>query len=132
MQFLTAIKHFEIKMFLLFLLAIADLIHPLSNNRSSIGMIGCSLSFALTFVVALMVQEQVQLNEGCLFRLNIDADWVETEVIAIGCRLMNRALPEGDGEAAPTEDGDAGSRDTQPAEEFKEVRRVCFLRCSVL
>ena len=36
MQFLTAIKHFEIWIFLLFLLAIADLmIHPLSNNRSS-------------------------------------------------------------------------------------------------
>ena len=28
---------------MLFLLAIADLIHPLSNNRSSIGMIGCLL-----------------------------------------------------------------------------------------
>ena len=41
MQILTAIKHFEIYICLLFLLAIADLIHPLSNNRSSIGMIGC-------------------------------------------------------------------------------------------
>ena len=41
MQFLTVIKYFEIQIFMLFLLAIADLIHTLSNNRSSIGMIGC-------------------------------------------------------------------------------------------
>ena len=34
-------KYFEIQIFMLFLHAIADLIHPLSNNRSSIGMLGC-------------------------------------------------------------------------------------------
>ena len=41
MQFLTAMKYFGILIFMLFLLAIADLTHPLYNNRSSIGMIGC-------------------------------------------------------------------------------------------
>ena len=56
MQFLTAIKHFEIQIILLFLLAIADLIHPLSNNRSSIGMIGCSMEGRCSKSVAPVAQ----------------------------------------------------------------------------
>ena len=40
-NFLTAIKYFRKKIFPPFLVAIADLTHPLSNNRSSIRIIGC-------------------------------------------------------------------------------------------
>ena len=72
----------------------------------------------------LPLQEQVQLNEGCLFRLNIDSDWVETEVVAIECRLLNRALPEGGDALAPTEEGDVRSRDRTPEGDLKEVRGV--------
>ena len=42
-NFLTAIKYFRKWIFPHFLVAIADLTHPLSNNRSSIRIIGCSL-----------------------------------------------------------------------------------------
>ena len=40
-NFLTAIKYFWKQIFPHFLVAIADLTHPLSNNRSSIRIIGC-------------------------------------------------------------------------------------------
>ena len=40
-NFLTAIKYFRKYIFPHFLVAIADLAHPLSNNRSSIRIIGC-------------------------------------------------------------------------------------------
>lgn len=44
----------------------------------------------------------MQLNEGCLFRVHIDADWLETDVIAIEFRLLTATLPEN--EPAPTEE----------------------------
>lgn len=66
----------------------------------------------------------MQLNEGCLFRLNIDSDWVETEVVAVECRLLNRAFPEGGDALAPTEEGDVRSRDRTPEGDLKEVRGV--------
>lgn len=43
----------------------------------------------------------MQLNEGCVFRLNIDADWLETDVIAIEFRLLSRVLPDEDPHAKP-------------------------------
>ena len=43
-DFLKVMKYLGKYIFLhYFLVAIADLTHPLSNNRSSIGMIGCLL-----------------------------------------------------------------------------------------
>ena len=42
-NFLTAIKYFRKYIFPHFLVAIADLTHPLSNDRSSIRIIGCYL-----------------------------------------------------------------------------------------
>lgn len=44
----------------------------------------------------------MQLNEGCLFRVHVDADWLETDVIAIEFRLLTTSLPEN--EPAPTEE----------------------------
>lgn len=71
-----------------------------------------------------MEQEEVQLNEGCLFRVHIDADWVETDVIAIEFRLLTTPLPEND---APTEDviapaGNTVTPDKKPIT-LKEVGR---------
>lgn len=38
----------------------------------------------------------MQLNEGSLFRIHIDADWLETDVIVLEFRLMSRTLPDGE------------------------------------
>ena len=71
-------------------------------------------------------QEQVQLNEGCLFRIHMDADWLETDVIAIEFRLLSRSLPDHE---VPTEEG--GGKDKQP-EPLKEVRRIKEISLSMM
>ena len=45
--------------FLIFLHAIADFIHPLSNNRSSFGMIGCC---AVVWSAAIIVFQNMNYN----------------------------------------------------------------------
>ena len=76
MQFLTAIKHFEIYFFLLFLLAIVYLIHPLSNNRSPLGLIGCykfaGALLALASKVAIGEGVAVEVLMGTTVRSNKD------------------------------------------------------------
>ena len=66
-------------------------------------------------------QEQVQLNEGCLFRIHMDADWLETDVIAIEFRLLSRSLPDHE---VPTEE--TGGAKDKPPEPLKEVRILCM------
>lgn len=63
----------------------------------------------------------MQLNEGCLFHVHIDADWLETDIIAIEFRLLSAPLPEN--EPAPTEETSptaAPPQETAPAK-LKEV-----------
>lgn len=64
----------------------------------------------------------MHLNEGCLFRVHLDADWLETDVIAIEFRLLTTPLPDTD--AAPTEEtpADSSSSPEKNPEKLKEVR----------
>ena len=62
MQFLTAIKYFEIQIFMLFLLAIADLIYTRSNNRSSIGMIGCFLLYFPEYLQQALASRLIKIS----------------------------------------------------------------------
>lgn len=82
------------------------------------------------FPSCLTEQEQVQLNEGCLFRVHIDADWLETDVIAIEFRLLTAPLPEN--EPAPTEETSPTAvppQEPTPAK-LKEVCLTCSCRAS--
>lgn len=66
----------------------------------------------------------MQLNEGCLFRVHVDADWLETDVIAIEFRLLNTPLPEN--EAAPTEETSPKSGPPEIAAPGT-LKEVCFV-----
>lgn len=65
------------------------------------------------------LKEKVQFNEGCLFRIHVDADWLETDVVAIEFRLMSRHLPDTD---APTECEAPSSGQDKGSDSLKEVR----------
>lgn len=54
----------------------------------------------------------MQLNEGCLFRVHIDADWLETDIIAIEFRLMSTPVPESE---QPASGEETNSKDTGAA-----------------
>ncbi|CAN0053715.1 unnamed protein product, partial [Ectocarpus sp. 6 AP-2014] len=97
------------------------------DQRGSSGISAAGLpSYTSSLLPIRFTNEEVQLNEGCLFRVHIDADWVETDVIAIEFRLLTTPLPDND--AAPTEDVIAAAGATVTPEKkpitLKEVGKV--------
>lgn len=62
----------------------------------------------------------MQLSEGASFRIHLDADWLETDVITVEFRLMYRALPEGN-EDPNVHNNVAPSEEAPPPEPLKEV-----------
>eukprot|EP00903_Cladosiphon_okamuranus_P007841 g7586.t1 len=104
------------------------LVHPVEGDADQRGASGISAaglpSYTSSLLTIRFTNEQVQLNEGCLFRVHIDADWLETDIIAIEFRLLTAPLPEN--EPAPTEE--TSPRAATPPEptsaKLKEVGKV--------
>lgn len=69
-----------------------------------------------------LIQEKVQLSEGTSFRIHLDADWLETDVIIVEFRLMYRPLP--DSTSSGVESDPAPSEETPPPEALKQVHKV--------
>lgn len=86
---------------------------------------GCRLRLGCNAVVRWRPpcpQEHVQLSEGASFRINVDADWLETDVISVEFRLLCRPLPDTDPNASSPPGGNpAPSEEEGPQDAMKEV-----------
>ena len=76
MNFLAAIKYFRKKIFPHFLVAIADLTHPLSNYRSSIRIIGCFKGVANTLADGIFRWDRDSISAK-LASFRPDVNWQE-------------------------------------------------------
>lgn len=66
-------------------------------------------------------QEHVELSEGASFRISVDADWLETDMISIEFRLLCRPLPDHDPIASPHRRRSSVSEEETSQECMKEV-----------
>ncbi|CAM9364735.1 unnamed protein product [Scytosiphon promiscuus] len=104
------------------------LVNPVEGDVEQRGSSGISTTGLPSYKSSLLpirfTNERVHLNEGCLFRVHLDADWLETDVIAIEFRLLTSPLPEND--SAPTEEtpADSATSPEQHPEKLKEVGKV--------